>query len=142
MTCTPFIDAGDCIAEACGWLDSIADGDFVATQDDVEQAEYHLMRACDTLHSLGFDVVQVGEEATAAGPMPIMEEQTADPVAARAYRDLEALSQDVLRKVRAGSLPVADIEGLRGFIERDPEYRERARAEKGYLESQMDNSPY
>lgn len=51
---TPFSDADDSIAEACAWLDGLAQKKpLLSTEDDIEQVQYHLMRASDALHAFG-----------------------------------------------------------------------------------------
>lgn len=124
---TPFTDADDSIAEACAWIGGSPD-------DDIEQAQYHLMRASDTLHASGFDSIHIADEDTPAGPMPIMEERIADPVAAHAYTALESLRFDLVEKAQSGTLASEDVFALREFMRNDPEFRERIAGEMEYLE--------
>lgn len=136
---TPFIDAGDSIAEACAWLKGIASWrPLLSLDDDIEQAQHHLMRAGDALRNAGYGHVHIADEETEAGPMPIMEECIADPVAARAYHALGMLLLVLLEKARLGALTSTEVSELGGFIMNDPEFRERAAGEMAFLESQPD----
>lgn len=132
---TPFSDADDSIAEACAWLDGLAQKKpLLSTEVDIEQVQYHLMRASDALRAFGFDSVHIADEDTEAGPMPIMEDRIADPVAAQAYRALETLRLSLVEKAQSNTLAPEDVFALGEFRRNVPGFRERIAGERKYLE--------